>query len=277
MSKKLNIAILAGGNSSEEGISLKGVVQIAKWLDPTKYNAFPVMLKGSKMTLKHSKYGDIPVSWDDFIANVEGETLSFDCALIAIHGTPGENGLLQGYLEMMNIPYTTGGVLNTALTFCKDTTKQMFEGLNIQLARSIKVAKGQYVDPKEVVTTLGLPIFIKPNESGSSYGITKVKSVEGIQPALDLAFTEDKFALIEEFIPGVELTCGLVKTRSKTLVFPVTEIVPKNEYFDYGAKYENQVEEITPARIPDDLSDYIQSVSSEIYDRLNCRGIVRID
>lgn len=277
MSRKLNIAILGGGNSSEEGISLKGVAQIAKWLDPNKYNAYPVMLKGKILTLKHPSQGDTPVSWDNFTANVDGDILLFDCALIAIHGTPGENGLLQGYLEMMNIPYTTGNVLNSALTFCKDTTKKMFEGLNIQLARSIKVRKGQEVNPNEVVKTLGLPVFIKPNESGSSFGVTKVKAVHDIKPALDLAFTEDEFALIEEFIPGVELTCGLVKTMSKTLVFPVTEIVPKNEYFDYGAKYENQVEEITPARIPDDLSDFIQSISSEIYDRLNCRGIVRID
>lgn len=277
MNRKLNIAILGGGNSSEEGISLKGVAQIAKWLDPNKYIAYPVMLKGKNLTLKHPSKGDVVVSWDGFKAIVEDEVLTFDCALIAIHGTPGENGLLQGYLEMMNIPYTTGNVLNSALTFCKDTTKKMFEGLNIQLARSIKVRKGQEVNPNEVVKTLGLPIFIKPNESGSSFGVTKVKAVNDIKPALDLAFTEDEFALIEEFIPGVELTCGLVKTKSKTLVFPVTEIVPKNEYFDYGAKYENQVEEITPARIPDDLSDFIQSISSEIYDRLNCRGIVRID
>ncbi|MDD2279324.1 MAG: D-alanine--D-alanine ligase [Bacteroidales bacterium] len=277
MNSKLNIAIMAGGNSSEEGISLKGVVQIAKWLDPNKYNAFPVMLKGIKMTLKHPQHGDIPVSWDNFSAKVGDEVLSFDCALIAIHGTPGENGLLQGYLEMMKIPYTTGGVLNTALTFCKDTTKRMLEGVNVHLAKDLRVHKGTPVNPDDIAKKIGLPLFVKPNESGSSYGITKVKLTEEIVSALEKSFTEDPVALIEEFIPGVELTCGLVKTKNKSLVFPVTEIVPKNEYFDYGAKYENQVEEITPARIPDDLADYIQSVSSEIYDRLGCRGIVRID
>lgn len=277
MKSKLNIAILAGGNSSEEEISLKGVVQVAKWLDPEKYNAYPVMLKGTKMTLKHPQHGDILVSWDSFSAKIGDEALSFDCALIVIHGTPGENGLLQGYLEMMNIPYTTGGVLNTALTFCKDTTKRMLEGININLAKDLRVRKGEQVNPQEVVKSLGLPLFVKPNESGSSYGITKVKKAEEIVSALEKSFTEDPVALIEGFIPGMELTCGLVKTKSKSLVFPVTEIVPKNEYFDYGAKYENEVEEITPARIPDDLADYIQSVSSEIYDRLGCRGIVRID
>ena len=268
---------MGGGNSSEVGISLLGVKQISKWLDPSKYNAYPVMVKGTKWTLIHPHKGEFPVSWDTFTAKVEGDTLAFDCALIAIHGTPGENGLLQAYFEMMGIPYTTGGVLNTALTFCKDSTKRMLAGLNINLAKSLKVKRGERVDFKEIVKNLDLPLFIKPNESGSSYGITKVKTFEELQPALDLAFTEDTVALVEEFIPGTELTCGVLKTQSKTLVFPVTEIVPKNEYFDYGAKYENQVDEITPARISDDLADYVQSISSEIYDRLNCRGIVRID
>lgn len=277
MNSKLNIAIMAGGNSSEEEISLKGAAQIVKWLDHTLYNAYPLMLKGSKITLKHPEHGDIPVSWDNFSAKIGDETLLFDCALIVIHGTPGENGLLQGYFEMMNIPYTTGGVLNSALTFCKDTSKRMLSDINIHLAKDLRVRKGETVNPQHVAQNIGLPLFVKPNESGSSYGITKVKTAEEISSALEKSFTEDPVALIEEFIPGVELTCGLVKTNSKSLVFPVTEIVPKNEYFDYGAKYQNEVEEITPARIPDDLADYIQSVSSEIYDRLSCRGIVRID
>lgn len=277
MNKKLNIAIMGGGNSSEEGISLLGVKQISKWLDPNKYNAYPVMVKGTKWTLLHPVKGELPVSWDTFAANVEGDTLTFDCALIAIHGTPGENGLLQAYFEMIGVPYTTGGVLNSSLTFSKDTSKRMLAGLNINLAKSILVRRGQKVDADDVIKNLGLPLFVKPNESGSSYGITKVKAIEELQPALDLAFTEDEAVLIEEFLPGVELTCGLVKTQGKSLIFPVTEIVPKNEYFDYSAKYENQSDEITPARISDDLADYVQSISSEIYDMLNCRGIVRVD
>lgn len=277
MTKKLNIAIMAGGNSSEEGISLKGVKQIAKWLDSSKYNAYPVFVKGVKWTLKHPVKGDFPVSWDSFTAQVDDEILTFDCAYITIHGTPGENGLLQGYFEMMGIPYTTGGVMNTSVTFNKDATKLMLEGTDIHMAKWLKVSKGQGVNPADVLKTLGLPAFVKPNESGSSYGITKVKALEDILPALKRSFTENHVALIEEFIPGMELTCGVVKTRNKTLVLPITEIVPKNEYFDYSAKYENQVEEITPARIPDDLADHIQSVSSLIYDRLSCRGIVRID
>jgi len=276
MKNKLNIAIMAGGNSSEEEISLKGAKQISQWLDKNKFEVFPVIVKGISWTLKHSK-GDFPISWDNFTAIVDGETLHFDCALIAIHGKPGETGHLQGYFEMMGIPYTTGGVMNSALTFDKEVTKRMVQDLNIHLAKSIRVLRGQNINPQEVVEKLGLPVFVKPNESGSSYGITKVKKVEELIPALELAFTEDRIALIEQFIPGSELTCGLVKTRNKTLIFPVTEIVPKNEYFDYGAKYKNESDEITPARISEELAESIQSVSSEIYDRLKCRGIVRID
>lgn len=277
MNSKLNIAILAGGNSSEANISLKGALQVARWLNPELYNAHIVELNGRKMVLKHSTLGDLPVSWDTFSTNIDGDEVRFDCALILIHGTPGENGLLQGYLEMMDIPYTTGDVLNSAITFNKGVAKHMLQGINIHLAKDIVVRKGQQVNPKDVVSQLGLPLFVKPNQSGSSYGITKVKTEGEISQAIESAFTEDTEVMLEGFIPGMELTCGVVKTQNKTLVLPVTEIVPKNEFFDYGAKYENQVEEITPARIPDELTDYIQTVSSEIYDRLNCRGIVRID
>ncbi len=277
MSKKLNIALMAGGNSSEEGISLKGARQIAQWLNPDLYNVFTIFVKGTSWVLKQVGKDDTPISWDTFTTQVDGKTLSFDCALIAIHGTPGENGLLQAYFEMMGIPYTTGGVLNTSATFNKEVTKMLLNGINVHMAKSISIRKGEPVNSSNIAKALKLPVFVKPNESGSSYGISKVKSEEEIEPALAKSFTEDQVALIEEFIPGVELTCGVVKTHNKTLVLPVTEIVPKNEFFDYGAKYENEVEEITPARIPDELTSYIQSVSSEIYDRLGCRGIVRID
>lgn len=268
---------MAGGNSSEEEISLKGAKQIATWLDKNRYEVYTIIVKGTNWTLKHSEKGDFPVSWDTFTADMQGDTLKFDCALIAIHGKPGETGHLQGYFEMMGVPFTTGGLMNTSLTFDKEVTKQMVKDLNINLAKMTRVMKGQHIDSDEIVKMLGLPLFIKPNESGSSYGVTKVKAVDEIVPALELAFTEDSVALIEEFIPGRELTCGLVKTKSKSIIFPITEIVPKNEFFDYGAKYKNESDEITPAPISDELADYIQSVSSDIYDRLKCRGIVRID
>lgn len=277
MTHKLNIAIMAGGNSSEEEVSLKGARQVARWLDSEKFSVHTIIVKGTSWILKHPERGDIPVSWDTFSASIDGKNIQFDCALIVIHGKPGETGHLQAYFDMRGIPYTTGGVMNSSLTFDKETCKHVIKDLNISIARFVRIEQGQHVDCQQIVKHLGLPLFVKPNESGSSFGVTKVKSIEELPNAIEYAFSEDAVALVEEFLPGVELTCGLVKTRSKTIIFPVTEIVPKTEFFDYEAKYNNKSEEITPARIPEDLADYIQNISSEIYDRLKCRGIVRID
>lgn len=277
MSAPKNIAIMAGGNSSEVDISLRGARQIAGWLDAGRYNAYTIVVNGREWVLKHPDLGDMPVSKDTFTATLGPYSIGFDCALIAIHGTPGENGLLQAYFELMGIPYTTGGVMNAAVTFDKEAAKFPLADLNIKLAKGIRIYKGEPVDPFDIVKKLGLPLFVKPNESGSSYGVTKVKKECEILPALDKAFTEDNVALIEEFIPGREFTCGLVKTRGKAIVFPVTEIIPKTEFFDFDAKYKNLSDEVTPAQISRELSDYIQDISSEIYDRLKCRGIVRID
>jgi D-alanine-D-alanine ligase len=277
MTKHRNIAILAGGNSSEEEISLRGAAQITKWLGKTNYKVFTILVKGTNWTFKHPELGDFQVSKDDFSAVVQGEKITFDCALIAIHGTPGENGLLQGYFEMLNIPYTTGGVMNTSVTFNKYFCKDLVRDTGVDLAKGSIIHKGQVIDPDIISVHLGLPVFVKPNESGSSYGISKVKTTEDIVPAITKALTEDDTVLVEEFISGRELTCGLVKTTNKEYIFPVTEIISKNEFFDYEAKYLNQSEEVTPADITPALSDRIHILSSKIYDRLNCRGIVRID
>jgi len=277
MSERRNIAILAGGNSSEEGISLKSAAQISNWLDRTKYNVYTILIKGIEWTMKSSEHGDISVSKDDFSVTLNGVKIRFDCALIAIHGTPGENGLLQGYFDMLGIPYTTGNVMNTSVTFNKFFCKELVNDTGVNLAKGIMLRKGKTYGTKEIVNQLGLPVFVKPNESGSSYGVTKVKAIEDLQSAIENAFTEDRSVLIEEFIQGRELTCGLVKTTHKEFIFPVTEIVPKNEFFDYNAKYLNQSDELTPAPINPELSERIQNLSSKIYDKLDCRGIVRID
>ncbi|RPH30760.1 MAG: D-alanine--D-alanine ligase [Bacteroidales bacterium] len=277
MTKNRNIAILAGGNSSEEGISMKGAAQITKWLSKTSYNVYTILIKGVSWTVKHPELGDFQVSKDDFSVTINGEKVEFDCALIAIHGTPGENGLLQGYFEMLNIPYTTGGVMNTSVTFNKYFCKDLVRETGVDLAKGHLIQKGQVIDPSILAIQLGLPLFVKPNESGSSYGISKVKTTEDIAPAITKALAEDSAVIIEEFIAGRELTCGLVKTADKELIFPVTEIISKNEFFDYEAKYLNQSEEVTPADISSSLSERIQILSSKIYDKLNCRGIVRID
>lgn len=276
MDTKKNIAILAGGNSSEEGISLKSAAQITNWLDRSKYNVYTILIKGHNWVLKHHDTGFL-INKNDFSAVVNNEKIRFDCALIAIHGTPGENGLLQGYLEMMGIPYTTGGVMNSSVTFSKYYCKELVKETGVNLAKGILLRKRHKINSDSIISQLGLPLFVKPNESGSSYGVSKVKTIEDLAPAIEKAFTEDHTILIEEFIAGRELTCGLVKTSKQEYIFPVTEIVPKNEFFDYNAKYLNQSNEITPAPISNDLSERIHKLSSLIYDRFDCRGIVRID
>jgi D-alanine-D-alanine ligase len=277
MNSRIRIAIMAGGNSSEEVISLKSAKQIGEWLNPDKYDVYPVLVKGAQWVLKHPSGVDAPVLWDTFAASVNGQQIAFQCALIAIHGTPGENGFLQSYFEMKSIPYTTCGVLSSAITFDKEVCKRMVSDLDVSLAKALTIRRGDAINEIEVVKALNLPIFVKPNESGSSFGVTKVKGSAELKTAIESALKEDGTILMEEFIEGVELTCGLIKAKGKTLVFPVTEIVPMNDYFDYGAKYMNQVEEITPGRFSPEQTQRIQSVSSSIYDRLKCRGIVRID
>jgi len=277
MISKKKIAIIAGGNSSEEGISLRSAAQITKWLDRSKYDIYTILIKGIDWTLKHADLGDIPVSKDDFSVNINSKKIRFDCALIAIHGTPGENGLLQGYFEMLGIPHTTGSTMNASVTFNKFYCKELVQETGVNLAKGILLKKDQKFTADYIIQTLGLPVFVKPNESGSSYGVSKVKKIEDLIPAIDNAFAEDKTILIEEFVSGRELTCGLVKTSTIEYIFPVTEILPKNEFFDYNAKYLNQSEEITPANITQELSDRIKQLSSKIYDRLDCKGIVRID
>jgi D-alanine-D-alanine ligase len=277
MQKKLNIAIMAGGNSSEENISLMGASQLEGWLDPGKYNPYKVLVKGTDWTCMVGNGVAVPVSKDDFSVTLNGERVTFDCALIVIHGNPGENGLLQGYFEMLGIPYTTGGVLNEAITFNKHFCKLLLANTGVKLANEVLVHRGDKISAETVIEQLGLPVFVKPNASGSSYGVSKVKRTEELLPAIDNAFTEDDTVIIEEFIAGRELTCGAFKSLDKEFILPVTEIVPEKEFFDYEAKYLNKSREITPAPIPEDLYLSIQGLTSKIYDVLECRGIVRVD
>jgi len=277
MTSKLNIAIMAGGNSPEANISLKGVTQIKGWLDSKRFNAYTILVKGNNWTLEHESLGSIPVDKNDFSVNIKGDKLTFHCALMAIHGNPGENGLLQAYFEMLHIPYTTGGVMNSAATFNKHFCKMLVRDTGVMLAKEVIIRHGQAYDINQISNSLSLPVFVKPNENGSSYGVTKVKKIEELKPAIEKAFKEDKTVIIEEFIAGREFTCGVFKYSKGDVLMPVTEIVPDTEFFDYEAKYLNKSKEITPAPIPDELKNRIQQVSSKIYDTLQCNGVVRVD
>jgi D-alanine-D-alanine ligase len=206
------------------------------------------------------------------------QKVSFSFAYITIHGTPGEDGILQGYFELLGIPYSTCNVHTSSLTFNKWFCNNYLSSFNVKMAQSVKISKGEIIDSAAIVGKLGLPIFIKPNAGGSSFGVTKVKTREEVEPAILKAWEESNEALIEQFIDGKEFTCGLVKIKNKKIVFPVTEVLPKNEFFDYEAKYTpGATEEITPARLPAHLFEKCQNISSEIYDLCQCAGIVRMD
>lgn len=272
-----NIAIIAGGDSSEVEVSLRSAAGIFSFINKEKYNCYIVTIVGTNWHVQLSDVEKLPIDKNDFSFTKNNVKTTFDFAYITIHGTPGENGILQGYFDLMRIPYSTCDVLTSAITFNKFTCNQYLKGFGIRVAESILLREGNSVTSKEVVGKLGLPCFVKPNVGGSSFGVTKVKTAEDIQPAIAKAFSEGNEVLIEQFVSGNEFTCGMYKTKSKTQVFPVTEIVTKNEFFDYGAKYNHESEEITPARISTDLTGRIQALTAAIYDILGCKGIIRVD
>ncbi|MDA3952109.1 MAG: D-alanine--D-alanine ligase [Bacteroidales bacterium] len=275
---KKKIAIVAGGDSSEYIVSINSADQIAKVLDKEKYDVYTVIIKDTEWIVKSDTVCDLIVNKDDFSFSLNNQKTKFDCALIIIHGTPGEDGKLQGYFDTLRIPYTTSSTLASALTFNKIFSKNYLKLFDISLAKFVSIKKGNKIDKDEIIATTGLPCFVKPNCGGSSFGISKVKAKEELGKAIEIAFKEDHEILIEEFLDGRELTCGLVKTTNESFIFPLTEIISKNEFFDYEAKYtEGMAEEITPAQIPDKLTKEIQSLSSQIYDIFQLNGLVRID
>lgn len=256
---KRRIAIVAGGDSSEHDVSLRSAAGIASWLDPERYEAQIVELVGNDLSTLN-------------------RITEFDYAFIIIHGTPGENGLLQGFLDMMHIPYSCCGVLAAALTFNKFACNHYLHAFGLNIAESILLRKGEpRPSDEQIVAKLGLPMFIKTNVGGSSFGCTKVKSIEQVSNAIDVAFREGNEVICEAFLQGTEVTCGVYKTPSRAVALPVTEVVTNNEFFDYDAKYNGQVEEITPARIPDHVRDAIQAATLKIYDIIGAHGIIRTD
>lgn len=276
---KLNIALLAGGNSSEREVALASAKQVSDAFDRTKYNVFLIDVKGTAWLYKGADGQFTQVDKTDFSLYTGDAKVAFDYAFIVIHGTPGEDGKLQGYLEMMGIPYSTSGFVSSVATFDKTLCKRIVSEIEgITLAREILLRRGDAVNPEEIVAKLGLPVFIKPNASGSSCGVTKVKQIADIVPAVANAFTEGDAVLIEEFIEGREFGCGVLMTSKETMTFPVTEIISHKEFFDYEAKYTaGMSDEITPADIPAQLSERLQHLGASAAKACNCRGLVRAD
>ena len=271
------IAIVAGGDSSEHDVSMKSAEGIYSFIDKETYKVYTIELghKGWNAILEDGSKSTVDKNDFSFMEN--GQKIKPDFAYITIHGTPGENGILQGYFELLGIPYSTCDVLVSALTFNKFMTNQYLKSFGIRIAESMLVHKRNGISDEEVIEKIGLPCFIKPNASGSSFGVTKVKTKEQIQPALQAAFAESDDAMIEAFMDGIELANGCYKTRDKSVVLPITEVVSKNEFFDFNAKYNGQVTEITPARLSPELTGRVQKLTSAIYDILGCKGLVRVD
>ncbi len=275
---KKNLALVAGGFSSEYVVSIKSAESVYGWIDHNKFNVFLLILKKDDWYASLADGSTLAVNRADFSIQYENKTIHFDFAYIIIHGTPGEDGKLQGYFDILGIPYSTCGVLAASLTFNKYITKSYLAKFGVISAEGINVHKGEKIDADFVLKKLGTPCFVKPNQGGSSFGISKINSASELINALNKAGQEDEEIIIESFLEGTELTCGLVKIGEEIIVFPVTEVIPKNEFFDFEAKYtKGMAEEITPARISDELSKECRELSAFIYKTLNCAGIVRID
>lgn len=272
------IAIIAGGDSSEHDVSLRSAQGIYSFLDKERYSVYVVEITGLTWEAHLEDGTRSAIDKNDFSFMVGDQKVKPDYCYITIHGTPGENGLLQGYLDLMRIPYSTSGVLVEALTFNKFTLNQYLKSWGVSVSESIMLRKGQTISNEEVIQRVGLPCFIKPNAGGSSFGVTKVKTPEQIQPAIELAMKEEGAeVMIEAFMKGTEISCGHYKTKKREVALPITEVVPANEFFDYNAKYNGEVQEITPARLSDDVTERVHKLNSAIYQILGANGIIRVD
>jgi len=276
---KRTIAIVCGGDSSEHDVSMRSAQGLYSFFDKERYNIYIVDIKGLDWKVSLPDGTATPVNRHDFSFEEEGRRKTFDYAYITIHGTPGENGLLQGYFELLRIPYSTSGVLVEAMTFDKFVLNNYLRGFGVSVADSLIIRRGneQNASDEEIEQRIGMPCFVKPAADGSSFGVSKVKCKDQLAPAIRKAMLESDTVMIESFLEGTEISIGCYKTRKKSVVLPATEVVTSNEFFDYDAKYNGQVEEITPARLSEDVTERVRKITSAIYDILHCNGIIRID
>ncbi|MBW8683255.1 D-alanine--D-alanine ligase [Chitinophaga rhizophila] len=276
---KKNIALVAGGYSGEYVISVKSAAVIEKHLDSSKYDVYKISITRDGWNYTGADGQLVAVDKNDFSLTINGNKVTFDAVFIGIHGTPGEDGRLQGYFEMLGIPFTSCGMVSSALTFNKSYCNKVVAALDVvNVSKSVHIFKDQPFDTQAILQELRLPVFVKPAEGGSSIGMSKVNTAEELAPAIEKAFHEDVQILIEEFVKGREITCGLYKTNGQLTVLPPTEIISGKEFFDYEAKYTPGVSrEVTPAEAPADVLTLIQETAKKLYDKLNCRGIVRMD
>ena len=274
---KRTIAIVCGGDSSEHDVSMHSAQGLYSFFDKERYNIYIVDVKGIDWHVELEDGTSAPIDKNDFSFIENGKHIEFDYAYITIHGAPGENGIMQGYFDLIHLPYSTSGVLVEALTFDKYVLNNYLRGFGVNVADSILLRRGEEYNEEEIEKCLGMPCFVKPAADGSSFGVSKVKNIDQLAPALRVAFMESDEVMIEGFLDGTEISQGVYKTKDKSIVFPATEVVTSNEFFDYNAKYNGQVQEITPARINPDTAKRVAAETSRIYDILHANGIIRID
>ena len=278
-SLKRTIAIVCGGDSSEYNVSLRSAQGLYSFFDKERYNVYIVEIRNQDWHVNLKDGTTTPIDRNDFSFKENGKLVMFDYAYITINGTPGENGILQGYFELIHLPYSTSGVLVEAMTFDKFVLNQYLRSYGVSVAESLLIRKGyeQLVSDDEIEERIGMPCFVKPAADGSSFGVSKVKNKDQLAPAIRKAMMESDMVMVESYLEGTEITMGCYKTKEKAVFFPPTEVVTKNEFFDYDAKYNGQVDEITPARISDEMTERVRKITSHIYDILHCNGIIRID
>ena len=286
-----NIAVIYGSDSSEWEVSCRSGEFTASRIDGARYNVYEIFARfGNWSVAAYRKKNSMRVIFPenerpqidktDFSAVVAGEKVKFDYAYIMQHGTPGENGLMQGYLEMIGVPHSGCNAFVSAITFDKFSCKSYLKDVDfVKCAKDIFMRKGETVEGMAAIAVerLGLPMFVKPTDGGSSFGVTKVKSVEDFDPAVEVAFSEGQMLIAEAAIQGRELTCAVYNNGNGNVALPVIEIITENEFFDYEAKYNGHSREVCPAQIPESLREQIQEVSVKIYEHLGCAGLVRID
>lgn len=274
---KRTIAIVCGGDSSEHDVSLRSGQGLYSFFDKERYNIYIVDVKGIDWHVAFDDGTTAEIDKNDFSFVKDGKRKFFDYAYITIHGQPGENGVMQGYFDLIHMPYSTSGVLVEAMTFDKYVLNNYLRGFGVKVADSILLRRGEAYDEETIAKRIGMPCFVKPAADGSSFGVSKVKESDQLAPALRLAFMESEEAMVEAYMQGVEISQGIYKTKDKCVVLPATEVVTTNEFFDYDAKYNGQVQEITPARLSPETAEEVAKTTSRIYDILHANGIIRID
>lgn len=275
---KKNIAVIAGGFSGEHDISMNSAKIIMQHMDKGKYSPFLIHITKEKWVNIDDDHNEVTVDKNDFSITVNKKKIVFDCVFNIIHGTPGEDGKMQGYLDMLGIPCTSSNHYVSGMTFNKAYCNKIVSSFNVRTPNSIHLIKGDSFDYRKIIDTIKLPAFVKPCNGGSSVGTSKVKDINEMEDAINIAFQFDDEVLVEEFINGIEITCGVLRNKEKLIVFPITEIVSKNDFFDYSAKYDpGMAEEITPAQISHEIEKLCSNTSSLLFKKLNCNGVVRFD